>query len=120
MPKRFTTLTMEAMLHCTDQTAIQVVEHMPLVSINSHTSTLASVAHLGVFDTDPPIFGDPFDKAHLSLFADLYILPWTCLAIARTGSATILSSGSVSLWTQASTVCSTCRTSASASSFCNC
>src|SRR2546425_8401361 len=60
--------------HRADQTAIQIMKHMPLVSIYSHTATFASVAHLGVFHTDAPVLGNPLDEAHLSLFAHLYIL----------------------------------------------
>jgi len=32
------------------------------------------MAHLPIFDTDAPIFGDTLDKAGFSLFIDLYIL----------------------------------------------
>jgi hypothetical protein len=60
--------------HRTDETRVQVVEHMPLVSIHSHAPTFAPVAHLPIFHADAAVFGDPLDQAHLSLFADLHIL----------------------------------------------
>ena len=41
------------------QTGVQVPQHMPLVAVEQHRAGLAAVPHLGVFDADPPVFGDP-------------------------------------------------------------
>jgi len=60
--------------HCSDETCIQVVEHMSLVSIYPHAPTFASVAHLPILDADAPIFGDALDEAGFALLIDLYIL----------------------------------------------
>jgi hypothetical protein len=38
--------------YCTDQACIQIVEHMPFVSIHPHAPAFSSMPHLSVFDTD--------------------------------------------------------------------
>src|SRR4249920_3768261 len=48
--------------------------HMAFVSINAHTATFASVAHLPIFDADASIFGHPFDQAGLPLLINLHVL----------------------------------------------
>src|SRR2546429_432297 len=60
--------------HRTDQTHIQVVKHMPFVSVHVHTATFATMTHLGVFVTFAPIFCHTFDHACFPMLIDLYIL----------------------------------------------
>jgi len=57
-----------------DETAIQIMKHMPLVAIYPHTATFTSMAHLPIFDADAPVFGDTLDEAGFSLLIDLPIL----------------------------------------------
>src|SRR5258708_5844195 len=60
--------------HHSDKTCIQIVKDMPLVSIYTHTAAFPSMAHLGVFDADTPIFCHTFDQTCLPLLIDFYIL----------------------------------------------
>ena len=50
------------------------MEHMPFVPTHTDTAAFASTPHLGIFDTDSPIFGDSFDEACLPIFVKLDIL----------------------------------------------
>ena len=45
--------------HGRDQAGVQVAQHVPLVAVEQHRAGLAPVAHLGVLDADPPVFGHP-------------------------------------------------------------
>ena len=41
------------------QPTIQITQHMAFISIDEQTATLATMAPLGIFNTHPPICGDP-------------------------------------------------------------
>src|SRR5260370_16270095 len=49
--------------HRSDEAGIQIMKHMPFVSIYPHTATFAPVTHLPIFDTDASVLGDSFDQA---------------------------------------------------------
>lgn len=57
-----------------NEAAIQIVQHMALVSIYPHTAALPSVTHLGVFDADASIFRHAFDQADFPTLINRYIL----------------------------------------------
>jgi hypothetical protein len=65
--------------HSSDQTSIQVVKHVAFISIHEQAATFASMTHLLIFDTDPSIFGYPFEQARFPLFIDLDILRFDLL-----------------------------------------
>src|SRR5439155_14731309 len=96
--------------YSSDETGVQIMQHMAFVAIHPHATTFASVAHLPVFHADAPLFGDPLDQADLPLLIDLYVLRLDCLAIARAGCASCASS-CFRVCTQLSPTCNTSRTS---------
>jgi hypothetical protein len=57
-----------------DQAGVQIMKHVPLVSIHAHTATFASMAHLSIFDADASVLGDSFDEAGKARLIDLHIL----------------------------------------------
>src|SRR5579875_1605562 len=63
----------------TNETGIQIVKYMTLVPIHPHTSTLASMPHLSIFDTDAPIFGHAFDQVGFAVLTRLDILRFDLL-----------------------------------------
>ena len=40
-----------------DQAGVQVAQHVPLVAVEAHRAGLTAVAHVAVFDADPPVAG---------------------------------------------------------------
>jgi hypothetical protein len=52
----------------TDEPGIQIVEHVPFVSIHADTSALPPVTHLRILDADAPIFRYAFDQASFAVF----------------------------------------------------
>jgi hypothetical protein len=60
--------------HGSDETRVQIMQHMALVPIHAHTPTFAPMTHLAIFDADTPIFGNALDETRFPLLIDLYIL----------------------------------------------
>lgn len=44
-----------------NEASIQIMQHMAFVSIHAYAAALPPMPHLGVFDTDAPIFGHALD-----------------------------------------------------------
>ena len=72
--------------HRSDEACIQIMKHVPFVSIHSHTPTLAPMTHLSIFGTNPSVLGDSFDQAGFPRLIDLHILLFDeARAISREG-----------------------------------
>ena len=75
--------------HRSDEACIQIMKHVPFVSIHSHPPTLAPMTHLSIFDTTPSVLGDSFDQAGFPRLIDLHILLFDLLSNFQRGLSQI-------------------------------